>query len=316
MSASPSEHRDTTRAHYMLRRNLPLWKPAEIIDETLSFCEKAGIAEVIWKVDVEEFNHGFTPHSLIREFIPWLEKARQCCQEKEILFSINPWVTLNHVDRSRYLDGPPEGFYWRVRANGEDARERACPLSAGWQEWFFEAYRLYATTKPDKLWLEDDFKTFPENSVELGCFCGAHIEAFTQRIGRKIKREELAELLIRPGQPDQTRSEWLDFQGEIMVDICRQLEKVVHAESPNTRLGLMNSWSTDGRWWSDAISGLAGPLRPLARTSLGPYQESRPSLCLPDQSDMLKESSCLPSNTENCPDVNGGAKVQRLAGAE
>jgi len=290
-------------AHLMLRRNLPLWKPARAIEEAIGFCTEVGIAEIIWKIDPEAFNHGFTPHELIRAFIPWLEKARDALREAGILFSINPWVTLNHARRGRYSGAPPPGFHWRVGPDGEEALERACPLSDGWREWFLGAYRLFAGTKPDKLWLEDDFKTFAEDRCKLGCYCPKHLEAFSRKIGHSIDREELVERLLRPGEPEEIRAAWLDFQGEIMVGICRELEKAVHAISPGTRLGLMNSWSTDGRWWAEAIRALAGPHRPLARTSLAPYQEAPGSEWMPDNFDFFKESACLPPGTENCPEL-------------
>ena len=67
---------DKRQAQYMLRRVLPLWKPKEIIDETLNFCETAAIGEIIWKVDVTAFNHGFTPHDIIRHIYPgWKRRA-------------------------------------------------------------------------------------------------------------------------------------------------------------------------------------------------------------------------------------------------
>ena len=287
----------------MLRRNLPLWKAAHTIEETIAFCVACHVGEIIWKVDAEAFSHGLTPIPLIEKFIPWLEKARDAQAKKGIVFSINPWVTMNHAGRARHPGGPPPGWHWRVRPNGEQALERACPLSPGWRRWIVEAYRLYATTRPDKLWLEDDFKTFSDNASQLGCYCDAHLAAFSGRVGETLTREGLVERITRPGAPDPIRARWFDFQGEILVGVCRELEAAVHAESPGTRLGQMQSWSTDGRWWDDAMRALAGPLRPLARTSLAPYNETRAIDFLPDNFDVLKETACLPPGTENCPEL-------------
>jgi len=291
------------RAHLMLRRNLPLWKPAETVAETISFCTDTGISEIIWKIDPEAFSHGFTGHELIRKYLPWLEKAREQSREAGVLFGVNPWVTLNHIQRGRYLDGPPPGFHWRINPDGSEALEQACPLSAGWREWFLEAYRLFATVKPDKLWLEDDFKTFSFDGNLLGCYCEKHLEAFSEIIGETITREQLVECLVAPGEPDPLRAKWLDFQGGIMVEVCREVERTVHGESPETRLGQMCSWSTDGRWWAESIKALAGKHQPLARTSLTPYNECAPTDWIPDASDFYKESACLPDNTQNCPEL-------------
>ena len=48
-------------AHLMLRQHLPLWKADRVIEDTVSYCRRLGIAEVVWMIDVEAFNHGFTP---------------------------------------------------------------------------------------------------------------------------------------------------------------------------------------------------------------------------------------------------------------
>ena len=293
----------SNRAHYMLRRNLPLWKPMQTIEETVSFCRETGIGEIIWKVDAEEFNHGFTPLPMIRDYAGWLERAREIQEKRSIVFSINPWLTQNHIGRTRYADGPPPGYHWRVAPGGEEAPEMACPLGEAWRTWLLEAYRLYATTKPDKLWIEDDFETFLHRHAELGCYCSEHLRTFAEASGEELSRDELVSRLIRPGAPNPLRAKWFDFQGEILVGICREIERTVHCESPATRLGLMQSWSTDGRWWADALRVLAGPHRPLARSSLAPYHEGRALDFLPDRFDILKETACLTEDTENCPEL-------------
>ena len=292
-----------TNARFTLRRMLPLWKPEETIRETIAFCEAVELDEIVWKIDAEEFNHGFTPHALIQKTLPWLEKARKLQQKKDIVFSINPWLTLNHIGRKRYPDGAPKDWHWRMLPDGSLAQEMACPLSKGWRNWFFEAYRLYATTGPNKLWLEDDFKTFAYQAWTLGCFCDKHIELFSEQIGQQISREDIVKRVLAPGKPDSLRAKWLDFQGRIMIDLCREVEGIVHAQSPQTRIGLMCSWSPDGRWWEEAINALAGPLRPLARPSLAPYQEGQTIDFIPDRFDILKECACLPEGAEVCPEL-------------
>ena len=289
--------------HYMLRRNLPLWKWRSTVEETIGFCLDTGVDEIIWKVDAEEFSHGFVSHELIREYLEGLRHAKECQAAPGIAFSINPWVTQNHQGRGRYPDGAPDGFRWRVHPDGSVALGMACPLSPGWCAWLVEAYRLYATMQPDKLWVEDDFKTFINAGHHPGCYCDAHVAAFSARAGEALSRDDLVRRISAPGVPDPIRLQWFDFCGEIMVRICGDLARAVHAESPATRLGLMCSWSSDGRWWADAVKALAGPHRPLTRTSLAPYEETRTVVSLPDRFDILKEQACLPADTQNCPEL-------------
>ena len=292
-------------AHLMLRQPLPLWKAGRVIEETVSYCRRLGIAEVVWMIDTDAFNHGFTSVDIVQEYLPWLHGARETCAENGLLSSINPWVTLGHYDGGHYRDGPPpEGFHWHVNPDGSEAVGQACPLSDGWRQWLLEVYRLYASVRPDKLWVEDDYRLFVGDCGQVGCYCRAHLDAFAEATGEGCDRPALVSRLLHPGPPDPLRARWFDFQGRRMVEICRELEQVVHRESPATRLGLMNSWSTDGRWWEDAVRALAGPHRPLARPSLGPYEEERPADFIPDRdTDHFKEIACLPPNTEICPEL-------------
>lgn len=280
----------------MLRRNLPLWKVEETIAETIGFCLQNRIGEIVWKVDAEDFNHGFTCVERQQAYVEALGQAQEEQKKHGIVFSINPWLTLCHADRNRYPDAPPEGFSWRVMSNGKVARERACPLSPGWKKWFLDEFKRYAGLKPARLWVEDDFKTFCETSLELGCFCPEHLQAF----GWRDSRESLAEAIKHDAG---VRKEWLDFTGKIMVERCRELEVAVHEISPNTQLGFMCSWSTDGRWWKEATEALSGDLEPLSRSSLAPYSEVNPMDFLPDSFDILKEISSLPENCHNCPEL-------------
>ena len=62
-------------AHYMLRRCLSLWRAEQDIAEAAAYCTAHDIDEVIWKIDVEHFNHGLTPLDTIRPYLPWLDEG-------------------------------------------------------------------------------------------------------------------------------------------------------------------------------------------------------------------------------------------------
>ena len=286
----------TNPFHYMLRRNLPLWKVEETVEETVAFCRENGVGEIIWKIDAEEFNHGFTPPAVLEKYIDALRYASGILREKNIIFSINPWLTLNHAPRNRYPDGAPDGFRWRIDSKGKEYSDMACPLSPKWREWLINAYRAFAETKPNKLWVEDDFKTFVCDSADIGCFCEEHLRRFADGMPRE-------QFVAAISHDAALRKRWIDGNASVMLEICRELERTVHGISPETRLGLMCSWSSDSRWWKEAVTILAGGKRPLTRTSLAAYQDTVPSDIIPDGCDFLKESAAIPENAENGPEL-------------
>lgn len=290
-------------AHYMLRRCLSLWRAEQDIAEAAAYCTAHDIDEVIWKIDVEHFNHGLTPLDTIRPYLPWLDEARRALAGHGIVSSVNPWVTLNHADRRRDMRHVHPTMRWMVAASGARCTACPCPLSEAWQAWLAEAYALYAATKPHILWLEDDYRTFNHEPVDWGCYCPDHMAALSAAIGEPIDRDRLVARLLRPGPPDPIRATWYELLGAAMVDTAARVAQAVHAVSPATRLGLMCSDSLDGRWWPRAMQALAGAHEPVARPSFSPYVEVRATDLMPDQRDHRKELACLPPGTRICPEL-------------
>jgi len=292
---------------YMLRKTLIPWKPDQTIADVLDFCVRYGIGEVMWKVDVEEFNHGLTPLDIIENMLPWLSKARDAGLERGIQFSINPWVTHNHADRGRDMRAVHPEMTFCVDYTGVQSRACACSLSEAWQQYLCDAFSLYASTRPNILWVEDDIRTFNHAPVRYGCFCDAHMAAFSERIGKDVTREELVEAILAPGQPHPWRGEWMQMLGEIMVQVLEKLEHAVHKVSPETRLGLMTSdpesHALEGRMWANLGRALEGPHTLVARPCMGCYNEVLPDGLIQVLNITRKTIFCLPRNTRICPEL-------------
>jgi hypothetical protein len=293
--------------HYMLRRTLIPWKPEETIEEALDFCERYGIGEVIWKVDVEEFNHGITPLAMIEGYLPHLRHARDAGRARGIRFSINPWMTHLHCDRGRDMRPVYPDMTFCVDYTGVESHACACSLSEAWQQYLCDAFALYASTRPEILWVEDDIRTFNHAPVEYGCFCRQHMIAFSERVGQAVTREMLVEAMLRPGEPHPWRGEYMTMQGELMVSVLARLEKAVHAVSPETRLGLMTSDPEDhaleGRMWAHLGRALEGPHDLVARPCMACYNEVLPDGLIGVFDIARKTIFCLPDNARICPEL-------------
>jgi hypothetical protein len=294
---------------YMLRKTLAPWRFKETIDEVKEFCQEFHIDEVIWKVDAEDFNHGITPLSIIKEFIPWLGKARDELSEIGVAFSINPWVTHNHSDRGRDMRKVHPGMEFCLDWTGLQSKACACSLSRVWRDWLSESYRLYASTKPSILWVEDDIRTYNHSPVSWGCFCPAHLRLFSERVGlsKTISREELIKAILAPGKPHPWRGEWMRMLSDIMIQVVSELERAVHEVSPETRLGLMSSspdhHAAEGRRWEPFVRALSGKHRPVCRPHLPPYSEDFALILIP-AADIVRETVyCLPKDTQICPEL-------------
>ena len=264
-------------AWYALRRTVPPWSAEDGLIELIGFCRLSRIDEVIVMVDTEEFSHGLPPMDWIDKYMPILQRIKSELNSIGVAFSINPWVTLGHCDRGRHVKLTYPEADLMVGHDGTECTACACPLSEGWRDIMRQLWHRYASTEPEVIWVEDDFRLLNHSPVQYGCFCPHHLRAFGERIGQDINRQELVAALLAPGEPHPYRAEWLNMNRGIMVETARFLERTVHEVSPRTRLGLMCSAPTshaiEGRDWSALTSALAGDQILVARPCMSNYSE-------------------------------------------
>jgi hypothetical protein len=293
--------------NYMLRKTLIPWRMQETIDEVLAYCIANRVGEVMWKIDAEAFNKGFTSIEYIKEFLPALKKAKYLFDVHSIATSINPWMTLNHADYGRDSRKRFPDFKWIVDFTGKQSVSCACPLSAAWQEHITESYSLYASVSPAILWVEDDFRNFNHIPVIWGCFCNEHLEAFSKIIGRSITRDELVKCILTPGKPHPYRAEWMNFLGDTMIRIAAKISARVLSVSPNTSIGLMCSLpddhSIEGRRWHELIAALCGAHKPICRPHYGAYRHEHMDDIYNAVDVVRQTAACLPTSTKICPEV-------------
>lgn len=266
---------------YALRRTLPSWsfdERDERLKELLTFCKDCSIDEVIVKTDAEEFSHGIPTLEWLMKYMPMLTRARDGLRANGVEFSINPWVTVGHLDRGRDLRETFPDFTWMVGHDGTEPHASACPLSAGWRNHTIKLWQLYASLEPNVIWIEDDIRTFNHLPARYGCFCQLHMSTFSERIGEKVTREQLVAALLQPGPPHQWREAWLDFQRHCIEDTCGVLADAVYEVSPNTYMGLMSSGpdchNIEGRDWK-RLAEVLGRGKPIySRPTLGGYSET------------------------------------------
>lgn len=278
MPQSPDlHHRSNSPAWYALRRTLPVWSFEKNLKE---LCEKLpayGVDELIVKVDTEEFSHGQPPLQWVQAYQPKLFQIKEAMAELGIVFSINPWITVGHIDRGRDNRGDLPGLRTCVGHDGVECRSCACPLCDVWRANTESLWTLYAQTRPHVIWVEDDIRTFNHGPVLFGCFCSEHMKRFSQRIGQTVTRQELVAAIMQPGRPHPWRAEFLDMQAELMIQTVSFLAKTVHRTSPDTHLGLMSSGPRmhclEGRRWKEFAAALGDGLTLYSRPPMGNYSE-------------------------------------------
>lgn len=262
---------------YALRRTLPPWRFEEALDDLLKQIDKFQLDEVILFIDTEEFNHGHPSLEWARDYQKKLFKAKQELERRHVVFSLNPWETAGQADRGRDDREQYPGLECVVGHDGTEAKSGACFLSPVWRNHIRQLWQIYAETKPNAIWVEDDIRTFNHEPVRYGCFCPRHMKMFSERVGRTVTREELVAALLQPGEPHPWRQEYLQMQQDVMVETVSFLAKAVHEISPETCLGLMSSGPRlhclEGRSWPRMAEALADGKVLYSRPPMSNYYE-------------------------------------------
>ena len=292
---------------YAMRRTLVPWRFDEALTELEDVVGRYGIDEVIAKIDTEEFSRGHVTLDDARSYASSLNKLRDRLEARGVVYSLNPWITVGHLDRGRDDRERFPAMAFMVGHDGVESRHCACPLSQAWRRHVAGLWEIYAATRPRVMWVEDDLRTFNHLPVAFGCFCSLHMERFSHRVSEKVSREELVSAILAPGPPHPWRTEYLRMQEEVTRETAELLRDAVHAASPESVLGLMSSGprmhAIEGRRWERLARTFTPMGRPVSRPPLGSYDETSLRELYYTQDSIKLTHACLPAETEELTEV-------------
>jgi len=262
---------------YALRRTMPSWKYKPLLDELVEYCNENSIDEVILKVDTEEFSHGHPSLKWLNDYKGIMEEIKDTLTNNNIIFSINPWITVGHTDRGRDSKAVYPEIDLMVGHDGAQCTHCACHLSEGFRKVNTDLWSIYASLEPSVLWIEDDIRLHNHAPALLACFCDIHMSKFSEYIGKDITREELVKEIYKIGEPTEIRKKWLDFNRETINEVGSYFNRIVTDISRKTKLGLMTSMpkahAVEGRDWKGFRENLAGSEGLFVRPCMCNYAE-------------------------------------------
>ena len=153
---------------------------------------------------------------------------------------------------------------------------------------------LWAETKPDVIWIDDDIRfhnhrtsiddlwegKIPSERLDFGCFCEKHIKLFNKSKNTNYTRDEIVRGIISGEKHNEIRKQWLDFSGKCADEFADWIKRTIHDVSKETRVAVMTSLpevhSVEGRNWNTFLRNLSGNGKPLLRPTFGPYAEKNP----------------------------------------
>lgn len=165
------------------------------LEELLEFCDAARIDAVQFYVNTRPGTY-YMPASSAdeqRHWARWMKKTvAPTLRSKGISHQLNYQQLLG--SGSDGLDLRDE-YDWKFMKNqhGEEAFGAPCPIDPDFRRIMGEMLRLWADTKPDLIWIDDDFRLhnhgMGQNGPDYYCYCDTHLNTFAERSGRRFSRE-------------------------------------------------------------------------------------------------------------------------------
>lgn len=287
--------------------------------QLLDFCRKNGVGAVMLYVALDP-NWYYMPES-VEEcraqrdiMLSYIERLR----EAGIGYQLNFQNLMGSVPGGADFS---EKFGWEslVDQKGRAANGCACPIDPVFRAQSEQRLALWAATKPDVIWIDDDLRLHNHGTPVLAaaegkghysdyyCFCNAHVRAFNERYGTAHTREELIQAMTRAGEPHPLRARYLRFLGDTVTETAAWIRRTVLRESPKTRLAQMTSkpdvHAAEGRDWSAFLAALCGKEAPLIRAHFGPYQEGDPRGFVSCYTILAQTMAQLGTFAQYCPEV-------------
>lgn len=260
----------------------PAWGDQKFADQRLEelvrFGHEADIDSVQFFVNTFRHSYYVLPVDVESQqaWIDWMrEVVAPRIRSEGFGFELNFQQLLGATTSNTDLRSLYKWKQFMVDHYGKTSQGSPCPEDPIYREEMAKMLRGWAATKPDILWIDDDFRLHNHSTDGMFCYCPLHLKKFAQLAGKDFTREEILTAVLQPGPPSAFRNQWLDFLGDSMAEFAQWISDQVHSQSPETRVALMTSGtnihSLEGRDWKKVLGNFAGKFKPLIRPTFGLY---------------------------------------------
>ena len=262
------------------------WAPAwgdqkfanQRLEELIAFAHEADIDSVQFFVNTFRHTYYALPVD-VESQQPWIDWMRDTVapriRAEGLGFELNFQELLGATTSNTDMRSIYKWKQFMVDHYGNTSHGSPCPKDPVYRVEMAKMLRGWASTKPDILWIDDDFRLHNHSTDGMYCYCPLHLKKFAQLAGREYSREEILAAVLQPGPPSAFRNQWLDFLGDCMAELAQWISDNIHSQSPGTRVALMTSGtgihSLEGRDWKKVLGNFAGQFKPLIRPTFGLY---------------------------------------------
>ncbi len=216
--------------------------------------------------------HGYWPIKEQRELAVLLSKRMKAYRENGFSsVGLDALNTIGHFDEAwDVLPVPP--MQTMVGKNGYVSKSCLCPNTEDYRRYIVERYKILASTKPDFIWVDDDFRIGSHGQVGP-CYCPTCIAKFNQKYSRnetfetlsqleniKYDRNETFEILSQAENAvDNTvQREWMCFWVNCYTEISHLIHEAIQSVDPSITIGIMTIPESAVQPWQEALNATKG----------------------------------------------------------
>ncbi|MDA1120910.1 MAG: hypothetical protein O2887_10555 [Bacteroidetes bacterium] len=264
----------------LLRYVVPLVDRDIYLDEVIKQCRSMGIEEVLQFTMLSNGEYGGDAFYDGEEFEKRMEHLRYCAdriRKEGLILSINAFHTLGHI---RVPEEVVQhfGFERQLTREGKPNLHPVLdPRSQKLREHLATIYSVYASLKPHRIFVDDDYMVPLAASFHKG-----RVNEFARIVGCDSTREAVAALVYSDNP--ETAAKMQNIMGELLnrdlEDLAKIIEQAVHKVSPETKIGVMFPFSIKNDV-ARIAKALAGEHVPFVRPQMPIYREDIPVASYP-----------------------------------
>ena len=173
------------------------WAPAwgdrkfadQRLDELIRFGHEAGIDSVQFFVNTFRHTYYALPVDVESQqaWIDWMrEVVAPRIRSEGFGFELNFQQLLGATTSNTDLRSLYKWKQFMVDHYGKTSQGSPCPEDPIYREEIAKMLRGWAATKPDILWIDDDFRLHNHSTDGMFCYCPLHLKKFAQLAGKEF----------------------------------------------------------------------------------------------------------------------------------
>lgn len=198
-------------------------------------------------------SHAPAPLKFFEENAPLLKRRLAALRARGFRAGLNNLCTVGHADEEVDKAASVPGAALFTDWEGRVSKTCGCPNDAVWRrDYVAPLYRILASTEPDFIWTDDDFRLLGHGAAVRGCFCAGCLKRLGAKLGYTgADVTGLNAFFADPEKGEARRRGLIALNRETRSSLMATVRDAVWSVDPKIALGAMDGpsqWHNGNDW--------------------------------------------------------------------